>query len=110
MTRPMHLLIAIAAVAALVACADKPSPPLQSNVSPSVSSAPPSTPPSMPPTIPLPSPTPTGTNSAVTATDSAATNPKETMSKEQEATSMPVSGQAGSHSSPALDAKEVPTK
>ena len=110
MIRPIHLLIAIATVAALVACGDKPPPPLQGNVSPPVSSAAPSPPTSTPPAIPTPSPTATGMSSAETATDSAATNPKGAMSKEQESKSMPVAGQAGSHSSPALDSKEIPTK
>jgi hypothetical protein len=110
MIRPIHLLVAIATMAALVACGDKPPPPLQGNVSPPVSSAAPSPPTSTPPAIPTPSPTATGTHPAETATDSAATYPKGTMSKEQESKSMPVTGQAGSHSSTALDAKEVAKK
>ena len=110
MIRPLHLLIAIATAAALVACGDKPSSPPQTNVSPPVSSAPPPAATSTPPAIPTPPPTATGTNPAETAKDSAATNPKGTMSKEQESKSMPVAGQAGSHSSTALDSKEVPKK
>jgi hypothetical protein len=49
-----------------------------------------------------------GANPAETARDSAATNPREKMSKEQESKSMPMSGQAGSQSSTALDAKQAP--
>jgi hypothetical protein len=110
MIRPLHLLIAIATAAALVACGDKPSPPPQTNVSPPVSSAPPPPATSTPPAIPTPPPTASGTNPAETARDTAATNPKGTMSKEQESKSMPVAGQAGSHSSTALDSKEAPKK
>ena len=51
-----------------------------------------------------------GGESAETARDSAATNPQERMSKEEESKSMPMSGQAGSHSSTALDAKQAPKK
>ena len=110
MIRPLHLLIAMTAAAALVACSDKPSSPPQTNVSPPASSAPP--PPAAgtpPPLSTLPS-TGAGASPAETARDSAVTNPQERMSKEQESKSMPMSGQAGSHSSTALDAKQAPTK
>jgi hypothetical protein len=107
MIRPIHLLIAIAPTVVLVACGDKPAPPPQTNVSPAVASTPPSSPASTTPAIPTPPPTAAGTNPAETAKDSAATNPKGTMSKEQESKSMPVAGQAGSHSSTALDSKET---
>ncbi len=50
-----------------------------------------------------PMPAPNAVGGAPTATDSAATDPKGNMSKAQESNSMPMSGQAGSHSSPALD-------
>jgi hypothetical protein len=110
MIRRLYPLIAIAAAAALVACGDKPSPPSQTNVSPPVSGAPPPPAASTPPAITMTPPTATGTNPAETATDSAATNPKEPMSKEQESKSMPTAGQAGSHSSTALDSKEAPKK
>ena len=110
MIRPFHLLIAITAAAALVACSDKPSSPPQTNVSPPASSEPP--PPAAgtpPPLTTLPS-MGASANPAGTARDSAATNPEAKMSKEQESKSMPMSGQAGSHSSTALDAKEAPKK
>jgi len=110
MIRPLHLLIAITAAAALVACSDKPSSPPQANVSPPASSAPP------PPAAGTPPPLSTlpsmgaGASPAETARDSAATNPQEKMSKEQESKAMPMSGQAGSESSTALDAKQAPKK
>lgn len=107
MIRPIHLLIAIATATALIACGDKPSPPPQTNVSPPVSPPPAA---STPAAIPAPPPTATGTNSAETAKDTAATDPKGTMTKEQESKSMPEAGQAGSHSSTALDPKEAPKK
>lgn len=110
MIRPLHLLIAVAAATALVACGDKPSPPPQSNVSPPVSSSPPPPATGTPPAITTPPSMATGTNPAETARDSAATNPKEPMSKVEESKSMPMSGQAGSHSSTALDAKQAPKK
>ena len=110
MIRPLHLLIAIAVAAALAACGDKPSPPPQSTVSPLVSSAPPPPAAGTPPAISTPPSLGTGMNPAETARDSAATNPKEPMSKAQESKSMPMSGQAGSHSSTALDSKEAPKK
>ncbi len=110
MIRPLLPLFAIAAAMALVACGDKPSPPSQTNVSPPVSSAPPAPAESTPPAVPAPPPTATGTNPAETAKDTAATNPKEAMSDGQELKSMPMSGQAGSHSSTALDSKEAPKK
>ena len=110
MIPPLPLLIAIITAAALVACGDKPSPPPETNVAPPVSSAPPPPAAITPPAVPSPPPMATGTNPAETARDSAATNPKEPMSKEQESKSMPMSGQAGSHSSTALDSKEAPKK
>ena len=108
MSRPLHLLIAVTATAALVACGDKASPPPATDVSPSVSSTAPPPAASTPPAIPAQSPT--GMNPAETARDSAATDPKGTMSKEEESKSMPMAGQAGSHSSTALDSKEAPKK
>jgi hypothetical protein len=102
MIRLICPLIAIVTAAALISCGDKASPPPQTNLSPPVSST--------PPAITTPPPTATGTNPAETARDSAATNPKETMSKEQESKSMPVAGQAGSHSSTALDSKDAVKK
>ena len=110
MIRLLRLMIAITAAAALVACGDKPSLSPQTNVSPPVSSAPPADTLSTPPAIPTLPPTGTAPNLAETARDSAATNPKEAMSKEQESKSMPRAGQAGSHSSTALDSKEAPKK
>ena len=110
MIRPLHLLIAIAAGAALVACGDKPSPPMQTNVLPPVSRAPPPPAAGTPPAITTPPSMATGTSRVETAKDSAATNPKGPMSADQESKSMPMSGQAGSHSSTALDTKEAPKK
>ena len=110
MIRPLHLLIAITSAAALAACSDKPSSPPQANVSPPASSAPP------PPATGTPPPLSTlpsmgvGANPAETARDSATTNTQEKMSKAQESKSMPMSGQAGSESSTALDAKQAPKK
>ena len=108
MIRPLHLLIAITAAAALVACSDKPSSPPQTNVSPPASNAAPPTAAGTPQTLPTPPSMGAGTNAAETARDSAATNPKEKMSKEEESKAMPMSGQAGSHSSTALDTKQAP--
>lgn len=103
MTRHLYLLIAIAATAALVACGDKPPAP---GVSPPVSSA--TTPPAVSPAPALPAPPATGVSPAETARDSAVTAPKEELSKAEESKSMPMSGQAGSHSSTALDPKQAP--
>lgn len=102
MTRIRYRLIVIAAVATLVACGDKPSQP-QVTGSPPPSSAPATT----PAPTPTPPPTTSAPNPAETAKDSAATNPKEAMSKEQESKGMPMAGQANNHSSTALDAKET---
>ena len=110
MIRPLLPLFSIVAAAALVACGDKPSPPAQTSVAPPASSAPPAPAVSTPPAVPTPPPTATGTNPAETAKDTAATNPKGAMSDAQESKSMPMSGQAGSHSSTALDPKEAPKK
>lgn len=110
MIRPLHLLIAITAAAALVACGDKPSSPPQTNVSPPASSSPPPPPAGTPPALSTLRSMGPGANPAETARDSAATNPHERMSKEQESKSMPMSGQAGSESSTALDAKQAPKK
>ena len=110
MIRRLYPLIAIAAAAVLVACGDKASPPPQTNVSPTVSGAVPPPAASTPPAIPTPPSTAPATNPAATAKDSAATNPKEEMSKEQESKSMPMAGQANNHSSTALDSKEAPKK
>ena len=110
MIRPLHLLIAITAAAALVACSDKPSSPAQTNVSPPASSAPPPPAAGTPPAVSTLPSMGAGANPAETARDSAATNPQEKMSKEQESKSMPMSGQAGSESSTALDAKQAPKK
>lgn len=108
MNHPLHLLIAITATAALGACGDKALPPPATDVSPSASSTAPPPAASMPPAIPAQPPT--GTNPAETSKDSAATNPKGTMSKEEESKSMPMAGQGGSHSSTALDSKEEPKR
>ena len=108
MIRPLHLLIAITAATALVACGDKPSSPPQTNVSPPASSTPPPLAAGTPPALSTLPSMGAGANPAETARDSAATNPREKMSKEQESKSMPMSGQAGSQSSTALDAKQAP--
>ena len=108
MIRPLYPLIAIAAAVALVACGDKPSPPPQTNVAPPVSSAPPLAAASTSPAIPTPPQA--GTNPTETGRDSAVTNPREKMSKEQESKSMPMSGQAGSESSTALDTNQAAKK
>lgn len=110
MIRKLYPLFAITATVALVACGDKPSPASQTNVSPPVPSASPAPAASTPPAVPTPPPTATGTSPAETAKDTAATNPKGPMSDAQESKSMPMSGQAGSHSSTALDSKEAPKK
>ena len=62
-------------------------------------------PPSMTPPTPLATPTPAGTKieAAPTATDSAATNPMGTLTKEAESKSMPMAGQGNNHSSPSLE-------
>jgi hypothetical protein len=110
MNRKFYPLFAITAAVALVACGDKPSPASQTPVSPPVSSVAPAPPASTPPAVPTPPPTTTGTSPAETAKDTAATNPKGTLSATEESKSMPMSGQAGSHSSTALDSKEAPKK
>jgi len=110
MNRPFHLLITITAAAVLVACSDKPSSSPQTNVSPPASSASPLPAAGTPPALSTLPSMGAAANPAETARDSAATNPQEKMSKEQESKSMPMSGQAGSHSSTALDSKEAPKK
>ncbi len=106
----VHLLAAITVAAALVACGDKPSSPPQISVSPPASSVPPPPAAGTPPALSTLPSMGAGANPAETARDSAATNPQERMSKEEESKSMPMSGQAGSHSSTALDAKQAPKK
>jgi hypothetical protein len=110
MIRPFHLLITVTAAAALVACSDKPSSPPQTNFAPPASSAAPLPAAATPPALSTPPSMDAKANPAETARDSAATNPQEKMSKEQESKSMPMSGQAGSESSTALDAKQAPKK
>ena len=110
MIRPFHLLITITAAAALVACSDKPSSSPQTNVSPPASSAPPLPAAGTPPALSTLPSMGAAAKPAETARDSAATNPQEKMSKEQESKSMPMSGQAGSESSTALEAKQAPKK
>jgi hypothetical protein len=90
---------ALACTGLLAACND-PAPPTSTQaVPPPVSSAPPAAPPAVPPPADLPR----GADAASTAKDSAATDPKGTLTKEEESKSMPMAAHGNNHSSPSLE-------
>ncbi|MEO8507570.1 MAG: hypothetical protein ABI593_08075 [Betaproteobacteria bacterium] len=102
MNRSSLTIAALAAVLVLAACGDK------TPQAPASTSSLPATPPAPPavaaPTLPTPPlPTTSGVDPAVTAKDSATTDPKGTLTKEEESKSMPEALQGNNHSSPALD-------
>jgi hypothetical protein len=109
MIRPFHAWLAIAAAASLVACGDKPPAPAQTGAATAIPGAPPP-PAGMPEAVPVPPAPGPAANPAETSRDSASTNPKGTMTKEQESQSMPMAGQANNHSSTALDANQSQKK
>lgn len=101
MTRRVVCVIAFAAASLLAGCNDAPKvavvpPPAASAPSPAASA------PSVP-AVPIP-PLPTsGAAPSETAKDTAANTPMGTLTKDEEAKSMPMAGQANNHSSPSLD-------
>jgi hypothetical protein len=101
MNRLSPTIAALVAVLALAACGEQTPPP------PTNTSALPATPPAPPvvaaPTLPTPPLPSAGVDPAVTAKDSAATDPKGTLTKEEESKSMPEALQGNNHSSSALD-------
>ncbi|MCC7326151.1 MAG: hypothetical protein IT521_05035 [Burkholderiales bacterium] len=102
--RTIALVSALGLALSVTACGDGKS--TASNATPAsqpTASAPMPPPASSPPPTPVPPPTSGATDPATTAQDSAATDPKGTMTKEEESKQMPQAGQANNHSSPALD-------
>jgi hypothetical protein len=83
----------------LAACNDPAPPASTPAVPPRVGSAHPSA----PPPVPLPADLPRGADAASTAKDSAATDPKGTLTKEEESKSMPMAAHGNNHSSPSLE-------
>lgn len=103
--RTVATISALGLAVTVAACGDdKP----QMSTAKQPSQASPASPPMSPPVStpqPTPSPPPAagGTDPAMTAKDSAATDPKGDLTKEEESKRMPEAGQANNHSSPALD-------
>lgn len=102
MNLPSLTIAALAAVLVLAACGDTtPQSPVSTTSLPATPPAPPAV---AAPTLTMPPlPTTTGVDPAVTAKDSAATDPKGALTKEEESKSMPEALQGNNHSSPALD-------
>lgn len=93
------IFVALAGAGLLAAC-NEPAPPATAPAAPPpVSSAPPVAPAPVPP----PSELPRGADSASTAKDSAATDPKGALTKEEESKSMPMAAHGNNHSSPSLE-------
>lgn len=104
MLRPFTSTAAALACLALLAACGEPSQPSASSPPPATSAAAPSPPATSAPAVPPPPlPAPSAGDSAVTAKDSAATDPKGTLSKQEESKSMPMAGHGNNHSSPALE-------
>ncbi len=95
MIRPIACVIAVTAASLLAGCNDAPK---AAAVPPPAASAP-----SVPAVTIPPLPT-TGVAPSETAKDSPANTPMGTLTKEEEAKSMPMAGQANNHSSPSVDA------
>lgn len=94
---------AFACLALLAGCGE-PSTPSASTSPPASTAAAPSPPATSAPAVPIPPPPPpTAADAAATAKDSAATDPKGTLGKEEESKSMPMAGHGNNHSSPSLE-------
>ena len=93
-----------AALLALSACSDRDSP--THAAAPAAVPAPPATTP--PPTSVPPPPSTAGVDTATTAKDSRATDPKGTLTNDEEAKSMPMAGHGNNHSSPSLEPAKRP--
>ena len=93
-----------AALLALSACSDQDSP--TRVAAPAEVPAPPATTPQPTPTPPLPSTA--GVDTGKTAKDSTATDPKGTLTNDEEAKSMPMAGHGNNHSSPSLEPAKRP--
>jgi hypothetical protein len=94
--------VALGCVAALTACSEPTAP--TASVPSSSTAAAPSPPAVEAPAVPTPPPAaPTAGDAAGAAKDSAATDPKGTLNKEEESKSMPMAGHGNNHSSPSLE-------
>ncbi|MEP7330104.1 MAG: hypothetical protein ABI777_12900 [Betaproteobacteria bacterium] len=104
MIRTNAVIIVLAFVGVVAGCNETPTAKPVSPPGASVAVPPPAA--SAPPFVAVPIPAPTAGSAAAseTAKDTAANNPKGTLSKEEESKSMPMAGQANNHSSPSLDA------
>ena len=103
---PTSSAVALACVAALAACSDAPAPTASAPVTSAATApaAPPAPPATSAPAVPTPPPAaPVAGDGAATAKDSAATDPKGTLSKDEETKSMPMAGHGNNHSSPSLE-------
>jgi hypothetical protein len=104
MPRLLNPIAAAFACLALLAACGEPSKSSASSAPTSSTAAAPSPPATPAPAVPIPPPpAPTAGDSAVTAKDSAATDPKGTLNKQEESKSMPMAGHGNNHSSPALE-------
>ena len=100
---PTSSAVALACVAALAACSDAPAPTASAPVT-SAATTPPAPPATSAPAVPTPPPAaPVAGDGATTAKDSAAMDPKGTLSKDEETKSMPMAGHGNNHSSPSLE-------
>ena len=89
-------LLCLACASLLSACNEPPAPETQST--------PPPPPISRAPEVALPAPVgPASADAAKTARDSPDTDPKGTLSKQEETLSMPMAGHGNNHSSPSLE-------
>ena len=94
MIRRIACSAAFALVGVLAGCNEAPN---AKQVPPPAASAPPFI------AVPPPSPVVAGVAPTDTARDTAANDPKGTLSKDEQSKSMPMAGQANNHSSPSLD-------
>lgn len=103
--RPTIVVSTLVLALTIAACGDdKPKSSSATPPSQASTAAPPMAPPvSAPPATPTPPPVTGAVDPASTARDSAATDPKGALTKEEESKRMPEAGQANNHSSPALD-------
>lgn len=103
MSRSTATALAAIALLALASCSDQDSP--TRVAAPSALPSPPAT---TPPPATIPPPSTTGVDSGTTAKDSPSTHPAGTLSKDEEAKSMPMAGHGNNHSSPSLEPAAKP--
>ena len=92
--------IAVAGVALIVGCGESKSPTTPTTPVATAPTPPATTP---PPVVPPPPAQPTADDGSGTAKDTAATDPKGTLTKSEESKAMPEAGHGNNHSSPSLE-------